>query len=186
MKVEIVTPESIYDPIRECLFPAGNSDEHFGFALAGMIRCYGLCRLLVRMFIPADQSCLIRQSPVCVRPDPRFTQYVWVLAKRSNSCLIHMHTHPFSDTHVTFSPVDDASDRESFPQAEAYLDHGPQASIVFGKNSLDARWYNPITGYFEPVTEVRVIGEHLVTITPTSARKQVLCQGARGDENEQI
>jgi hypothetical protein len=92
----------------------------------------------------------------------------------------------FSNKHVTFSCIDDASDRESFPQAEAYLDHGPQASMVFGKNSLDARWYNPITGNFEPVTEVRVIGERLITITPTSARTQVLCQGARGDENGQI
>lgn len=183
MKVKIVTPKSIYDQIRETLFPADSPDEHFGFALAGVIRFFGLCQLLVRMFIPADKSCLIRQSPVSVRPDPRFTQYVWVLAKRSNSCLIDIHTHPFSDTHVTFSPVDDASDRESFFQAEAYLDHGPHASMVFGKNSLDARWYNPITGDFEPVTEVRVIGEQLVTITPTSMFNQVRCLAAKGEKN---
>lgn len=76
MKVSIVLPQSIYGQMREFLFPADSSDEHFGFALAGIIRYYDSRRLLVRTFIPADKSCLMQQTAVCVRPDPRFTTYV--------------------------------------------------------------------------------------------------------------
>lgn len=172
MRVSIVVSESIYDQMREFLFPADSSDEHFGFALAGIIRYYDSCRLLVRTFIPADKSCLTWQSGICVRPDPKFTMYVWILAKRSNSCLIDIHTHPFSDKSVSFSAIDDASDCEGFPQVTDYLGPGPHASMVLGRNSLDARWYDPAAESFEPVAEVRVIGERLVTITPTSIRKQ--------------
>jgi len=85
--------------------------------------------------------------------------------------LIDFHTHPFSDKNVCFSCIDDRSEYESFPKVVEYLGQGPHASIVFGRNSLDARWYDPKTKILKPVLEIRILGEKLVKIIPTSSKK---------------
>ncbi len=168
MNTQIVIPLTIYDLMRRSLFPAGSPDEQFGFALAGVSRYARQCRLLVRQFIAADPSCSLDRSRVSVRPDPRFTTYVWILAQRSGCTLIDVHTHPFADERVTFSSIDDASDRESFPKAVAFLGAGPHASMVLGQSSLDARWYDAQAKRSKPVAAIRIIGPRLETILPTS------------------
>ena len=170
MDINIVITEKDYSYLRQKLFPAGDSNEHFGFGIAGVSSYHSGCNLLLREFIAADGSCLLDQSGASVRPDPRFIDYIWALAKKSNSSLIDFHTHPFSDTNVGFSGIDDHSEMESFPKAVEYLGDGPHASVVLGRNSLDARWYNPITNTLESVAALKILGQRLITITPTSAK----------------
>jgi len=129
------------------------------------------CNLLVRHFIAADGSCLVKRTGVRVSPDPRFVAYAWTLAKASNSVLIHIHTHPFSDKYVGFSGIDDASDEETFPKLVDYLGKGPHAAIVLERNCLDARWYDPKNKTLKPVEAVKVLGERLITITPSSIHR---------------
>ena len=90
------------------------------------------------------------------------------MAKKSNSGIIDFHTHPFSDINVSFSGIDDRSDYESFPKAMEHLGKGPHASVVLGRNSLGARWYDPTTNILKPVSEIKIIGEKLANIIPTS------------------
>ena len=160
-----------YNRIRENLLPPNDANEHFGFGIASVSRFGDTVRLLLRDFIPADSSCLLSQSGASVRPDPRFVNYIWALAKKSNSSLIDFHTHPFSDKSVTFSSIDDRSEMESFPQAVQFLGNGPHASVVLGRNSLDARWYDPDKKSLQPVTQVKIIAEKLISFIPTSASK---------------
>ncbi|MFC1604184.1 hypothetical protein ACFL5F_04070 [Planctomycetota bacterium] len=169
MKTNIITTEQEYDCISSTLFPSDSEDEHFGFGLAGINRYSEGCNILLRKFIFADFSCLEKQSGGYIRPKPGFVQYVWTLAKKSHSVLIDFHTHPFCDKGVSFSHIDDNSENKSFPKAVEYLGQGPHASIVFGRNSLDARWYNPKTKRLEPVASVKIIGNKLKIITPTSS-----------------
>jgi len=178
MKVNIVVTEQEYSYLHRKLFPPGDSNEHFGFGLAGINRCHGGCDLLLRKFISADSSCLLGKSGASVRPDPRFVDYVWTLAKKSSSHLIDFHTHPFSDINVSFSEIDDRSESESFPKAVECLGEGPHASIVLGKNSLDARWYNSQTNTLEPIDSVKILDDKLIIIIPTSSlqRRQILIE----------
>ena len=169
MKTCIITTEWEYDYLRSQLFPPGSEDEHFGFGLAGVNRYSEGCNILLRKFIFADSSCLEKQSGGYIRPKLAFVKYVWTLAKKSDSVLIDLHTHPFCDKGVSFSPIDDNSESGSFPMAVEYLGEGPHASIVFGRNSLDARWYNPQTKTSEPIASVKILGNTLKAITPTSS-----------------
>jgi len=169
MKVQILMTQSCYDQIRQELFPPGDSDEHFGFGLTGFSRYHRTCNVLLRSFILADKSCVHSQSGANVSPKREFTQYVWALAKKSNSGVIDFHTHPFTDTHVTFSGIDDASEADSFPKAVKFLGDGPHASIVLGTDCLDARWYDPKAKDIKPVTAVKIIADRLITIVPTSS-----------------
>jgi hypothetical protein len=170
MRVSIVMTRSQYHEVLHRLFPSNSRDEHFGCAIAGISTYPGGCNLLLRAFFGADESCLIKQSGASVRPDPCFVEYIWTLAEKSRSSLIDFHTHPFCDTHVRFSPIDDRDDRDGFPKVVARLGHGPHASVVLGRESLDARWYDSSAKSLQPISRLRIIGENLHTIVPTSAR----------------
>ena len=170
MQANLIIPQECYELIRSKLCPLDDPNEQFGFALAGTSTHTGGCNILLRKFIYADNSCLIHQSGAAVKPDPRFVKYIWRIAKLSNSSLVDFHTHPFAGRNVCFSGIDDRSERESFPKAVKYLGKGPHASVVLGKDSLDARWFNTQTATIEPIAAVKILGQTLAVVTPTSAR----------------
>jgi len=157
----IIVPEHLYQQIQRTLLPPGERNECFGVAMAGVCRCNHRFHLLVRTFTPAAPSCLLRQSPVSVRPDPRFMRFFWTVAKDSHASLLTIHTHPFAGTRVSFSGIDDRSEAESFPKLVAAVGPGPHASMVLGRDSLQAHWFNAQTGRVEPVDQVIIIGRTL-------------------------
>ena len=170
MQVNLIMPEECYKLICSKLCPLDDPNEQFGFALAGTCNYTDGCNILLRKFIYADNSCLIQQSGAAIKPDPRFVKYIWKIAKLSISSLIDFHSHPFAGSNVCFSGIDDNSERESFPKAVKYLGEGPHASVVLGKDGLDARWFNTQTATIEPIATVKILGQMLVVLTPTSAR----------------
>lgn len=175
MHVKIIMTASQYALIRQGLFPSDSSDEHFGCGITGVSHYPSGCNLLLRRFIMADKSCLIKQSGASVRPDPRYVEYVWTLAQESAGGLIDFHTHPFCGTGVRFSSIDDHDARVGFPKMVARLGDGPHASVVLSAESLDAQWYDATNGTIHPVAALRILGENLQTIIPTSADQPLEC-----------
>ena len=172
MKMQIIMTQELYDQMQTSLFPVGCSDEQFGFIVAGVNQTGQTCKLLCRKFFYADPSCLIKQSGMGVVPDPRFVQFVWLITEQGKCCLINIHTHPFSDLGVAFSCIDDRSEAESFPKEVVFLGQGPHASMVFGRNSVDARGYDATSKQIFPVNEIRVIGSSGTrTLIPTSSQR---------------
>jgi hypothetical protein len=169
MKVKSVMTAQQYAGLRQRLFPPGDPDEQFSCGITSISTYPGGCNLLLRWFLVADKSCLVKQSGASVRPDPRFVEYVWTLAEKSRSSLIDSHTHPFCRTQVQFSPIDDHDEKKGFPKMVARLGPGPHASMVLGTQSLDARWYDAQTGAIKPIAQVTILGENLRRILPTSA-----------------
>jgi hypothetical protein len=169
MKVTIIILASQYAELRRRLFPPGDENEQFGCGITAISAHPGGYNLLLRQFIAADKSCLVKQSPVSVRPDPRFVEYVWTLAEKSKGSLIDFHTHPFCKTRVGFSSIDDHDAESGFPKMVKCLGAGPHASVVLGTKSLDAQWYDAQARLIKSVAEVRILGENLRTILPTSA-----------------
>ena len=170
MEVRLIITEDSFNHMRQEMLPDTNTNEHFGFAISGIKHHSHGCDILVRAFIPADESCLINQSSMSIKPNPKFTNYIWQLAKQSKSGLIDIHTHPFSETRVAFSGIDDKSEAESFPQAVKYLGEGPHASVVLGRNSIAARWYNPKTKSTEPIKAIKIIGRKITVVIPSNYR----------------
>ena len=72
MNINIIITEEDYRNLQQQLFPPNDTNEHFGFGLAGASNYSGGCNLLLREFIAADNSCLLVQSGASVRPDSRF------------------------------------------------------------------------------------------------------------------
>lgn len=169
MEAQIVMTTKMYNEMLEKLFPQSNDSEQFGFIITGLSKHKNGHNLLCRKFIHADESCLTNQSGVSVVPDPRFVQYVYNAVKECKGGLITVHTHPFANEYVSFSGIDDRSEEDSFPKEVELLGKGPHASIVFGRNSVDARWYDAKTNQIEPIKAIKIIGESgTKTLTPTS------------------
>jgi len=169
MNVQIKIAESDYNIIQSKLFPETDSREQFGFGLAGLQRTFNAYTLLLRHFIYAEADCLECQSGAHVRPKKEFVAYIWYIAQNSQCCVIDWHTHPFAAQNVRFSGIDDAGDELSFPIAVECLGKGPHASIVLGRESIDARWYDCDSNLFLPVESVFIVGSSLRQITPTGA-----------------
>jgi molybdopterin/thiamine biosynthesis adenylyltransferase len=174
MYTEIWSTENLWNSIKKSLFPPNDSREHFGFGLAGINNHSDSCKILLRKFIPADNSCLIKQAGAYVEPHINFVHYLWNLAKESNSVLIDVHSHPFSNNIVNFSGIDDRSEYEGFPKAVEYLGEGPHASIVLGRSSVAARWYNSGRRCLEPIKAIKIIGNTLEIIKPTNNKENTL------------
>lgn len=169
MDVKIITTKQMYDSMISQLFPDNNPLEQFGFIITGLSKHEKNINLLCRKFIYADKSCLTEQTGTSVVPDPRFVQYVWGIVKECNGGLITVHTHPFANERVSFSPIDDRSESISFPKELEFLGEGPHANIVLGTNSIDARWYNPEEKRVEPIKAIKIIGDiGIKVLTPTS------------------
>lgn len=169
MKTQIIMTTKMYNEMLEKLFPPNNDAEQFGFIITGISKHSNGNNLLCRKFIHADESCLINQSGVSVVPDPRFVRFVYNSVKECDGGLITLHTHPFTNEHVSFSGIDDRSEGDSFPKEVEILGKGPHASMVFGKNSVDARWYNTKTNQIKSIDAIKIIGgSGTKTLTPTS------------------
>ncbi len=169
MKTQITMTTKMYKEMLGKLFPPDSNSEQFGFIITGISKHENGHNLLCRKFIHADESCLTNQSGVSVIPDPRFVQYVYNAVKECKGGLITVHTHPFSNGSVCFSGIDDRSEEDSFPKEVELLEKGPHASMVLGRNSVDARWYNAKTRQIKPIKAIKVVGESgTKVLTPTS------------------
>jgi molybdopterin-synthase adenylyltransferase len=172
MKLQAIMTNGFYREMHRKIFPPDNDAEQFGFIVTGLSKHSGGHNLLCRKFIHADASCLVNQSGVSVVPDRRLVQYVYSAVRDCKGGLITVHTHPFSDECVSFSGIDDRSEADSFPKEVKYLGNGPHASIVFGRNSVDARWFNAKTRQIQPIDAIKIIGEDgIKLLRPTSHRE---------------
>ncbi len=80
------------------------------------------------------------------------------------------HSHPFTRHGVSFSAIDDGGERQLMPKVQERAPGLPHGTIVFGQESLDARLWFPDKGTSEVVDFVRVVGDGLAEIQPTSTR----------------
>ena len=182
MEVNIVMTDDLHEQMLKVLFPSNSNAEQFGFIVTGLSEHKNGCNLLCRTFIPADESCLTNQSGASVVPDPRFVQYVYNIVTKCKGGVITVHTHPFSNENVCFSGIDDRSEADSFPKEIGLLGAGPHASMVLGRNSVDARWYDAKIRRIKPVKKIKIIGDTgTKNITPTSQRNTCEVMDMVGD-----
>jgi molybdopterin/thiamine biosynthesis adenylyltransferase len=83
--------------------------------------------------------------------------------RRGLAGFLTVHTHPLSDRKVGFSRYDDASDPELMANLYDLEPGGTFGSVVFGKNSVKARLWNPELRP-QDMDEMLVIGSRYVAV----------------------
>ncbi|MBC3841388.1 hypothetical protein GXW82_17020 [Streptacidiphilus sp. 4-A2] len=150
MDVEIVFPSPQWELLHRHLFASApdagdrSPDEQLAFALAAPVRSATGVRLTVREILPARPQDLEHRSPVAIAPRADFVAAALTRCRQEGWSLIEAHSHPFSHgPGTTFSGIDWASDQAKMPRVAGLLpEHALHATMVLGRSSLDAHYYD--------------------------------------------
>lgn len=164
--------KSDYEALCQHLFH-DTSKEQVAFLLAGVSETTHALRLLVREVIPVPEESFQSKSYGGFRIDPDFIMRILKRAKVQNLSVLLVHSHPFSDMAVTFSGVDDYGESLLMPKALERVRDRPHGAMVFGLSSLDARVWLRDSDHGEPVDLVKVVGNTIEEVHPTSAHAPV-------------
>jgi molybdopterin/thiamine biosynthesis adenylyltransferase len=165
MDVEIVIPRVLWRSLRDHLSldepkTGTQTDEQLAFLLAGKNVGPQHVRLLAREMIPAHPEDLERQSGSAVAPKRDFVIKTLNRCRAEGWQLIEVHSHPFDTSQrTTFSSIDWDNDRRKMP-ALATLSSEPfiHATMVMGKNSTDAHFYDEATNDISPIARLVILG----------------------------
>jgi len=165
--VEIVFPAQLWHQLRNQQIPGWETEwvtrpenENFAFVLAGASSTADRVRLLAREIVPALPADLLRQSPGGITPRPEFVAATLSRCRKEGWHLIETHSHPFDEgPTTTFSSLDWAVDRRKMPPVARLLPHTQlHVTMVMGRRSLDAHYYDHATGAINPASRVEVLG----------------------------
>lgn len=171
MKNEIVFPEQTFEPLREHLFAQGDL-EQLAFVLCGHNETRRRLALLAREIIPVKMENLSVQSRASLSVKDEFSRSILHRCREERLSLIEVHSHPFCRKGVRFSAIDLSNDREKFPYVARKIRGIHHATMVFGRESVDAHMWDRGKEAIVPIDQVKVIGSHLRFLTPTSARRR--------------
>lgn len=100
------------------------------------------------------------------------------LREKGLAGFLTLHTHPFSDARVNFSPYDDANDPSLMANLYELEPHGIFGSIVMGKRSARARLWNPDGDGYRTLEAMIVLGEQLQFLPANGAEVEAEPQPA--------
>jgi molybdopterin/thiamine biosynthesis adenylyltransferase len=165
MDVEIIIPRALWRSLRNHLSldtenASAGTDEQLAFLLAGKSIDSQRTKLLAREMIPARHEDLELQSGSAVVPKQDFVLRTLNRCQSEGWQLIEVHSHPFDTSQrTTFSGIDWENDRRKMP-ALATLSTQPfmHATMVLGKNSADAHYYDATMKEIGAVSRIVIIG----------------------------
>jgi molybdopterin/thiamine biosynthesis adenylyltransferase len=163
---DIVLSSSLWSQLRGHLLTANNGlgrrgdNEQMAFVLAAPNVSSSRIRLVGHELVCARSTDLDHQSPSAISPNGKFVADALSRCRREGWSLIEIHSHPFdSGSRTTFSGVDWSNDRTKMPRVASMLpDPFYHATMVIGRNSLDAHYYKRVTGTIVPVRQVTIVG----------------------------
>jgi len=170
MKREIVFPGQFFAPLKDHLFRQGET-EQLAFVLCGYNETSRRLGLLAREVIPVRVENLSVQTRAFLSVKDEFSRSILGRCREEGLNLIEVHSHPFCRKGVRFSAIDFGNDREKFPYVARKIRGIYHATMVFGRESVDAHMWDREKEAIVPIDQVKVIGSHLRFLIPTSSRR---------------
>lgn len=162
MKTSIRISRRDYDLLRTHLF-RGTGNEEAAFLIAGSSEHGGAIDLLVREVIPVPARGLLSQGPGHLEIDPDFMMPIIKRCRVEGWSLIDVHSHPGCGR-VGFSFIDDDGDSRLLPKVKQRVPDRHHASLVFNRESVNARVWAVDRDEPESATRVVVVGQPLEVI----------------------
>ncbi len=136
-----------------------SSDEQLAFMLASANCSPSRRRLLVHELVKAGPDDLLVQGPAAIKPRPEFVMRALNRCLNENLHLIEMHSHPFSyGEGTTFSGIDWHADEGKMPGLAALVPNMMHVTMVMGRDSLDAHYYDRDMKKIRPVKQITIVG----------------------------
>ncbi|MGH3777393.1 MAG: HesA/MoeB/ThiF family protein [Pseudonocardiaceae bacterium] len=163
---DIVLSSSLWSHLRNHLLSINGEpgrwgdNEQLAFILAAPNVSDNRIRLVGHELLRAQPKDLDRQSPSGIIPNGQFVAAALTRCRQEGWSLIEVHSHPFdSGPRTTFSGIDWSNDRMKMPRVASMLPEPfYHATMVVGRDSLDAHYYQRLTGAIRPIRRVTVVG----------------------------
>jgi molybdopterin/thiamine biosynthesis adenylyltransferase len=155
------------DGLRGHLLRGPLADEEAAWLLAGWSREKDSNALLIRDVIPIPDQGLLRKGKAGLSIDPVFFAPLIKRSKETGSSVILCHSHPFSDSSVDFSFIDNSGEQSLFPKILARNPEQPVGAIVFGQRSARARVWMP-SGQIWTVKRLKIVGTKVSMIASSN------------------
>jgi molybdopterin/thiamine biosynthesis adenylyltransferase len=152
--VAIRLPAGMFSRIRNHMLRTER--EQFGLVLAGHSFHDGSLTLLGHEYVVPDDKDLDYAHYTGVRISREFNNAILKRALAKRLSLIHVHSHPFAQNHVSFSGVDDRSEQQETLWLDKHFPHVIFGSVVMGQNCLSARIWKVHNGHPVPVAIQRI------------------------------
>ncbi|WP_166658508.1 ThiF family adenylyltransferase [Kribbella sp. VKM Ac-2571] len=152
-----------------------------------------MVKLVGRELVVAGPDDLSYQSAGGIGPTGGFVAAMLTRCRQEGWSLIEVHSHPFDRSNrTTFSGIDWGNDRVKMPQLAAMLP-APfhHATMVVGRRSLDAHYYERRSGDILPVERITLVGatdgaEHPLRYLDITSRRQEAPAEADGRRSRQV
>lgn len=154
--VELVLPHGMWSQITDYLF-RDTTKEYACYVLCGHAVVGRTLRLLGCFLVLPEPQDYESHSLASVRLRRELLISVLQECERHGLSLIDVHSHPFASSHVAFSGVDEADERE---KAKWFVDNLPNCfygSIVLGKESHRARVRSLGRGVIDTELSIRTV-----------------------------
>lgn len=159
-------PESVWSEAESFLLQGRR--ERFGFFLCGVACTSKGPRFCVQEFAPIEMENVERGPDIERRVDLDALLDKINKAKREGLALVEIHTHPFTESGVTFSHFDDLEMPEFASYVLDSLDGRPYGALVLGHESVDGRYWTDIDEA-SPIERILIAGETFDHRAPTSS-----------------
>lgn len=149
----------------------GTGNEEAAFLIAGTAEQNEATDLLVQEVVPVPVEGLLSQGPTHLEIDPDFMMPIIKRCRTEGASLIDVHSHP-GGGRVSFSHIDDSGDSELLPKVKQRVPNRHHASLVFNRDSVNARIWRYDREKLEHVDRIVVVGQPLETIELRVSAKQ--------------
>ncbi len=140
--------------------------ERAGFWVCGVARLSRGVRLAVRAFVPVPDEFLTIQDEGSITVSPLFTADVLQRCRREKLSVFVLHSHPGSKARVAFSRTDWHGEKALLKSVYGRLEEGIHGAVVFGEDSIAARWWSANLDEPTPIDLVRTVGTVLGDVVP--------------------
>jgi molybdopterin-synthase adenylyltransferase len=159
--IEIRFRDTVFDGLQGHLRQPNHEDEEGAVLLARESRTNDALVLLVTDVIKVPDSGLIHKGPGGLTVDPEFLAPIIKRARLESASVILTHSHPFSDSSVYFSSIDDMGEKSLMPKLQERITDRAHGAIVFGRRSVAARVWLPNARSSVPVDRVTTVGSRI-------------------------
>lgn len=169
MRKVITFTKKDFEELRNHLLRKNCADEEAAFLVGGTSETPDKLNFLIRKVVFVPNEVLLSKGPAGLKINPDFISIVLKECRQNNLSLILAHSHPFSNTRVGFSGIDDYGEGQLFPKIQQRVPNRPHATMVFGQSSIDARiWQKNGKEKTYPVDLIKIIGNTIEIIYPSS------------------